>query len=175
MLLMGCKWGVKIVFCAHLWVCICGAGELQAHVCVSRCVLRSSRWAAGSQVLFFFQTADIGLRLPQFCCLFFSTNKTCRWEKTWKRWHALGCKRVKQQLFCIIHSRMRDNPFPTLTCLRYVALMLALKIFCVMDKNIKHCFENKFQLVENSSSEGKKKSTRQQSFTFDYGMISLFS
>ncbi len=52
----------------------------------------------------------------------------------------------------------------TLTCLRYVVLMLALTIFCVMNKNIKHCFENKFQLVENSSSGGK--STRQQSGMF---------
>lgn len=39
---------------------------------------------------------------------------------------------------------------PTLSCLRYVVLVLALKIFCVMNKNIKHCFENKSQLVENS-------------------------
>lgn len=53
----------------------------------------------------------------------------------------------------------------TLTCLRYVELMLALKIFCVMNKNINHCLENKSQLMENSSSEGK--STRQHSLTFD--------
>lgn len=43
---------------------------------------------------------------------------------------------------------------PTLASLRYVVLVLALKIFCVMDKNIKHCFENKSQLVESWSSGG---------------------
>lgn len=36
----------------------------------------------------------------------------------------------------------------SLSCLRDVVLMLALKIFCVMNKNIKRCFENKSQLVE---------------------------
>lgn len=40
----------------------------------------------------------------------------------------------------------------TLTCLRYAILMLAITIFCVMNKNIKHCFENKFQRVENLST-----------------------
>lgn len=44
----------------------------------------------------------------------------------------------------------------TLTCLRYVVLMLALTIFCVMNENIKHCFVNKFQLAENLSSKKPK-------------------
>ena len=86
---------------------------------------------------------------PSVSLNFFSRNNTYNIHGG-KQGNADMLRVVKVQLFCIIHSLMRDNHL-TQKLFSHVALMLAFTIFCVMDKNIKQCFENKFPLVENPS------------------------